>query len=140
MIPYSPSRVQGRTHRAGHAQPLRTRPPDQAIQSTKQVVSASSSAWAPARAAARLIAMRPRPSVRRRPPSMIWRSLPWVYAAYCDMVGLICGSSLISEYRDLDAAEVEKFMRALEKWNVGLLNGLSHLWRIVSLCLKHFSG
>lgn len=37
----------------------------------KAGASASSSVWAPARAAARLIATRPRPSVRRWPPGMI---------------------------------------------------------------------
>ncbi|MFY1918496.1 hypothetical protein ACOTJG_26485 [Achromobacter xylosoxidans] len=38
-----------------------------------------------------------------------------IYAAYCNSVGFICGSSLNSEYKDVDVVDVEKFMRVLEK-------------------------
>lgn len=37
-----------------------------------------------------------------------------IYAAYCNSVGFVCGSSLSSEYRDVDVVDVEKFMRVLE--------------------------
>lgn len=44
-----------------------------------------------------------------------------IYAAYCNSVGFICGSSLNSEYRDVGVVDVEKFMRVLK-------NNISNDW------------